>query len=112
MPYPSQPVGQYTGAFPFDHIVLVMQENHSFDNYLGIPRAGDDRAAVESARLTYRDANAATLADFLDPSVMSLRRAPRPGRPGQPLPGLVQGYQGQPVPPAPASTVPDGVLIA
>ena len=36
MPYPSLPVGQYTGAFPFDHMVLVMQENHSFDNYLGM----------------------------------------------------------------------------
>src|SRR5271154_2157918 len=45
LPYPSLPVGQYTGAFPFDHIVLVMQENHSFDNYLGmLPVCGQPRA--------------------------------------------------------------------
>src|SRR3984957_63667 len=45
MPYPSLPVGQYTGAFPFDHIALVMQENHSFDNYLGmLPVSGQPRA--------------------------------------------------------------------
>jgi phospholipase C len=36
IPYPSLPLGRYTGAFPFDHIVIVMQENHSFDNYLGM----------------------------------------------------------------------------
>src|SRR5271156_2905907 len=43
--YPSLPVGQYTGAFPFDHIVLVMQENHSFDNYLGmLPVSGQPLA--------------------------------------------------------------------
>ncbi len=58
--------------------------------------------------LTYRDANAATLADFLDPSVMSFAEPPDLAAPANPLPGLVQGYQGQPVPPAPASTVPTG----
>src|SRR5271163_1257183 len=43
--YPSLPVGQYTGAFPVDHIVLVMQENHSFDNYLGmLPVSGQPLA--------------------------------------------------------------------
>ena len=41
--------------------------------------------------LTYRDANAATLADFLDPSVMSLRRAPRAGRTGQSAAGAPPG---------------------
>jgi phospholipase C len=45
IPYPSLPVGQYTGAFPFDHLVLVMQENHSFDNYLGmLPVSGQPLA--------------------------------------------------------------------
>jgi phospholipase C len=45
VPYPSMPVGQYTGAFPFDHLVLVMQENHSFDNYLGmLPLSGQPKA--------------------------------------------------------------------
>ena len=30
---------------PFDHIVVVMMENHSFDNYLGaLPRSGKARA--------------------------------------------------------------------
>ncbi|HVA08987.1 MAG TPA: alkaline phosphatase family protein [Acidimicrobiales bacterium] len=45
IPYPSLPVGQYTGAFPFDHLVIVMQENHSFDNYLGmLPLSGQPKA--------------------------------------------------------------------
>src|SRR5271156_3032814 len=56
--------------------------------------------------LTYRDANADTLADFLDPSVMSFAEPPELAAPANPGPGLVQGYQGQPVPPSPASTVP------
>ena len=59
--------------------------------------------------LTYRDANAATLADFLDPSVMSFAEPPDLAAPANPLPGLVQGYQGQPVrrpppPPPPAGS--------
>ncbi|HEY2214969.1 MAG TPA: alkaline phosphatase family protein, partial [Acidimicrobiales bacterium] len=45
VPFPSLPVGQQTNAFPFDHIVIVMQENHSFDNYLGmLPVSGQPRA--------------------------------------------------------------------
>jgi phospholipase C len=36
VPFPSRAVGVNTGAFPFDHLVIVMQENHSFDNYLGM----------------------------------------------------------------------------
>jgi phospholipase C len=36
LPDPSRPAGEPTAAFPFDHIVVVMQENHSFDNYLGM----------------------------------------------------------------------------
>jgi phospholipase C len=45
VPYPTLPVGQYTGAFPFDHLVIVMQENHSFDNYLGmLPVSGQPKA--------------------------------------------------------------------
>jgi len=45
VPYPSLPRGEYTGAFPFDHLVLVMQENHSFDNYLGmLPVSGQPLA--------------------------------------------------------------------
>src|SRR5262249_48762332 len=45
LPFPSRPVGHFTGAFPFDHLVLVMQENHSFDNYLGmLPVCGQPKA--------------------------------------------------------------------
>ncbi|HEX3707658.1 MAG TPA: alkaline phosphatase family protein, partial [Mycobacteriales bacterium] len=45
LPYPKHAVGKFTGAFPFDHIVLVMQENHSFDNYLGmLPVSGQPKA--------------------------------------------------------------------
>ena len=45
LPHPGSPVGCYTGAFPFDHLVIVMQENHSFDNYLGmLPVCGHPKA--------------------------------------------------------------------
>jgi phospholipase C len=45
VPFPSRPVGRLTNALPFDHLVLVMQENHSFDNYLGmLPVSGQHKA--------------------------------------------------------------------
>jgi phospholipase C len=45
LPYPNLPVGKKTGEFPFDHIVIVMQENHSFDNYFGmLPKRGQPLA--------------------------------------------------------------------
>jgi phospholipase C len=56
--------------------------------------------------LTWRDANAATVADFLDPSHMAFADPPDLAAPANPVPGLVQGYQGQPAPPAPAQTGP------
>jgi phospholipase C len=58
--------------------------------------------------LTYRDANARNLMDFLDTSVMTFGDPPELAAPANPLPELIQGYQGQPVPPSPASTTPTG----
>jgi phospholipase C len=34
-PFPSQPVHTVNAAMPFDHLVVVMLENHSLDNLLG-----------------------------------------------------------------------------
>jgi phospholipase C len=36
LPDPTRPAGEATAALPFDHLVVVMMENHSFDNYLGM----------------------------------------------------------------------------
>src|SRR4051794_23234617 len=45
LPFPDLPLGRPTGAFPFRHLVIVMQENHSFDNYFGmLPRRGQPAA--------------------------------------------------------------------
>jgi phospholipase C len=45
LPDPTRPAGEPTEAFPFDHIVCLMQENHSFDNYFGmLPRRGQPSA--------------------------------------------------------------------
>jgi phospholipase C len=45
LPDPTRPAGEPTDALPFDHIVCVMQENHSFDNYFGmLPRRGQPLA--------------------------------------------------------------------
>jgi phospholipase C len=44
LPDPSRPAGTVDEAMPFDHIVVVMMENHSFDNYLGmLPALGHRR---------------------------------------------------------------------
>ncbi|HWF53450.1 MAG TPA: alkaline phosphatase family protein [Solirubrobacteraceae bacterium] len=45
LPDPSRPAGTPDDTLPFDHIVIVMQENHSFDSYLGmLPLRGQPKA--------------------------------------------------------------------
>ena len=45
LPDPTRPAGTPTDALPFEHIICVMMENHSFDNLLGVlPIAGQHRA--------------------------------------------------------------------
>ena len=35
LPFPHQRPGTVNGEMPFDHLIVVMMENHSFDNLLG-----------------------------------------------------------------------------
>jgi phospholipase C len=51
--------------------------------------------------LTYRDANATTLADFLDPTVLSFPHAPTLAAPANPTPGLLDIYAHGPATPPP-----------
>ncbi|MDX6216519.1 MAG: phospholipase [Frankiales bacterium] len=45
LPYPGRPVGTHDPSTPIQHIVIVMQENHSFDEYFGmLPRSGQPKA--------------------------------------------------------------------
>jgi phospholipase C len=45
LPDPRRPAGTATDALPFDHIVIVMMENHSFDNLLGaLAHSGQPKA--------------------------------------------------------------------
>jgi len=45
LPDPTRPAGATTDALPFDHLIVVMMENHSFDNLLGtLSRSGKPRA--------------------------------------------------------------------
>jgi phospholipase C len=45
LPDPHRPAGTADAALPFDHVVVVMMENHSFDNILGaLSRFGQPRA--------------------------------------------------------------------
>jgi len=45
LPHPNLPAGTVNENLPFDHIVVVMMENHSFDNYLGaLPIHGQPQA--------------------------------------------------------------------
>jgi phospholipase C len=44
-PFPKRAAGSVNHHLPFDHIVVVMMENHSFDNYLGaLSRHGQPKA--------------------------------------------------------------------
>jgi phospholipase C len=57
LPDPSKPAGAVNDEMPFDHIVVAMMENHSFDNVLGaLSRAG--QAAADG--LTFDRAGQAT----------------------------------------------------
>ena len=45
LPDPGRPAGTPDDGMPFDHVVIVMMENHSFDNILGaLSRAGQPAA--------------------------------------------------------------------
>jgi phospholipase C len=56
LPLPGQPPGTANEQMPFDHLVVVMMENHSFDNLLGeLSRTRDDVKG-----LTFDDAGNAT----------------------------------------------------
>jgi phospholipase C len=45
LPYPDLAAGTVNSQMPFDHIIVVMMENHSFDNLLGqLPIAGQPQA--------------------------------------------------------------------
>jgi phospholipase C len=45
LPDPRRPAGTPTEALPFDHVVIVMMENHSFDNLLGaLAHSGQPKA--------------------------------------------------------------------
>ena len=45
LPDPSRAAGAADDALPFDHVVIVMMENHSFDNYFGmLPLRGQPKA--------------------------------------------------------------------
>jgi phospholipase C len=45
LPNPKAPAGTVDDAMPFDHIVVIMMENHSFDNLLGtLARSGQPKA--------------------------------------------------------------------
>ncbi len=45
LPDPRRPAGTPDAAMPFDHVIVVMMENHSFDNLLGaLAHSGQPRA--------------------------------------------------------------------
>ena len=45
LPDPGRPAGTADESMPFDHVVVIMMENHSFDNALGaLARSGQPKA--------------------------------------------------------------------
>jgi phospholipase C len=58
LPFPDRPAGTVNEAMPFDHIVVVMMENHSFDNVFGdLGRTRDDVEALSFATGIATNAN-------------------------------------------------------
>jgi phospholipase C len=52
LPYPDKPPGTVNAEMPFDHIIVVMMENHSLDNLLGaltLSQASVDGLSFDSA---------------------------------------------------------------
>jgi phospholipase C len=52
LPFPDKPVGTVNDEMPFDHLVVVMMENHSFDNLIGglsLSRGDVDGLTFDSA---------------------------------------------------------------
>ena len=50
--FPDKPVGTVNDEMPFDHLVVVMMENHSFDNLIGglsLTRGDVDGLTFDSA---------------------------------------------------------------
>src|SRR5207244_8042084 len=76
-PHPKPPAG--TDTLPkIDHIVVVMMENHSFDNYLGMLGRGDGFALDHNGRPTAanRDDQGNFVRAFRMPSTCQLPKAP------------------------------------
>ena len=45
LPDSTKPAGTANAALPFEHVIVIMQENHSFDNYFGmLPKRGQPLA--------------------------------------------------------------------
>ena len=51
LPFPKQPPGTRNADMPFDHIIVVMMENHSFDNLLGT-HPGVNGLTFENGKVT------------------------------------------------------------
>jgi phospholipase C len=78
LPDPSRPAGEPTSALPFDHIVCLMQENHSFDNYFGmLPRRGQPGADG----FTFDGAGTPLNSNPLGSGIVRVQHAPTPCQP-------------------------------
>jgi phospholipase C len=54
LPFPDRPAGTPDPEMPFDHLVVVMMENHSFDNLLGtLPYRVPGRELVDGLTLEH-----------------------------------------------------------
>src|ERR1700730_11893824 len=54
LPFPDRPPGTVNQDMPFDHIIVVMMENHSFDNLFG--DLGRTRTDVDALQFDSSDA--------------------------------------------------------
>ncbi len=81
LPDPTRPAGEPTASLPFDHLVVVMMENHSFDNYFGmLARRGQPGADGFSFDASGRPVNA----NPVKGGYIRAQRAPSLCQPGGP----------------------------
>src|SRR5947209_1308537 len=88
LPSPTRPAGTPHPDIPIEHVVVLMMENHSFDNYFGMLGRGDGltrdahgRATNSNSGVTsYRMRSTCQLADQPSPGWTATHRAINGGR--------------------------------
>src|SRR5947209_17560025 len=76
VPSPTRPAGAPHPDIPIEHVIVLMMENHSFDNYFGMLGRGDGLTLDGHGRPTNRNSRVTA---FRMRSTCQLEQQPSPG---------------------------------